>query len=549
MGSETMRVAVVGGNLLGCATAFYTRNTNPKAHIVIFERRPRLGGNKFSTVRNAVVGTAATADIASAPMLSKLLEEAAVELASKPTRTEWALFDWKEDTYKLSRSRSLWIRSALSSRFTVILMQLFALSVTIYFATSFFSGSSPFFRHHRHTGPYVHYPSILLFINAAVLAFGLIPTTLVLRFWSFMFYVLRMRVIASITYGGESLSVLSSIISQMKHHLQMIQQHDAASSCVTLGHLLSSCGMAKYAKQSAARYFSQFRLHPAILDEAMYPCLARPYADSTVTYDMNALAALLGMLAHAPLPSNLRAKPCLLSSQDAENLCPQLAKSCSADVQLNTEVVEVEKIASGWELFSEDNGERKSLGSFDAVVLAAVIDPSRFTVTGLEDNLVESLALTSKLGETESHKTQVNVMRYAAVVKGTLNAEYVRMSSEDDLPTTVTVLNSVNCAEIHRVEPGMWRVITGEEPTRTSNVIRTLFTEVESIVAYDIPKRPYTCTSLAEPNGAEAPSFILGTRFLNAACIDRIANDINLDCLSAMNAASFFNDDVATWKE
>ncbi|KAI0561302.1 hypothetical protein FGB62_87g088 [Gracilaria domingensis] len=309
--------------------------------------------------------------------------------------------------------------------------------------------------------------------------------------------------------------------------------------------------MGKYAKQSASRYFSQFSLHPSILDEAIYPCLAQPYADSNVAGgDMNALAALLGMLSTAPVPSNLRAKPCLLSPQDAETLCPRLADSSSAHLQLNTEVIGVEKISTGWELFCQaENGERESLGSFDALVLAAVIEPSRFSVTGLEEDLSESLALSAKFTEADTLKTEVNVARYTAIVTGTLNADYVRQSSENDLPTLLTVLNSVNCAEIQRVEPGMWRVVTGEEPTKTSNIIQALFSSVENIVAYQNPQRPYNCTTLVDLNGPQAPSFILGTRFLNAACVDRVANDINIDCLSAINTASFFNDKVATWKD
>eukprot|EP00737_Agarophyton_chilense_P001841 gb/GEZJ01002082.1/.p1 GENE.gb/GEZJ01002082.1/~~gb/GEZJ01002082.1/.p1 ORF type:complete len:551 (+),score=54.55 gb/GEZJ01002082.1/:147-1799(+) len=550
MSAPDMRVAILGGNLLGCATAFYTRRVRPNARIEIFERRRQLGGNKFATVQNVVVGSAASADVASAPLFSALLNDAQVSLDAQKRRAEWALFDWKQDSIRLSRTHSRWIRKLLASNIAPALLQLVALCISLYFASAFYSRSSPFLRYAHRTGYYVHYPSILLFANAAALGFGLIPMRLMLRFWNYLLYVFRIRMVASITYGGESLAVLSSVISQMHQHLSTIQKHNAASSCVTLGHLLSACGFGKYVKQPATRYLSHFRLHPSILDDAIYPCFSQPYADSNVTPNMNALAMLLGMLSTAPIPSNLRGKPALLSPRDAQNVCPQLVASCSANVRLNTEVTEVVKTSSGWECFSVgDNAERESLGTFDAVILAAVIDPSRFSVSGLQEHLTESLALSAKLKETGAQKSDVNVARYTAIVKGALNASYFRMSSPNDLPTSVTVVNSVNCSEIQRIEPDTWRIVTGEEPSRTSNAIRLLFTSVESIFVYEHPKRPYSCAPLPELNDSHAPSLILGNRFLNAACVDRVANDINLDCLSAINVASFFDDEVATWKE
>jgi uncharacterized protein with NAD-binding domain and iron-sulfur cluster len=81
-----MKVAIIGGNLLGCATAFYTREalrlnaadagTEAADDIVIFEATERLGGHKFarrdipSVPGSATpVGTCAELDVAACPLL------------------------------------------------------------------------------------------------------------------------------------------------------------------------------------------------------------------------------------------------------------------------------------------------------------------------------------------------------------------------------------------------------------------------------------------------------------------------------------------------
>ncbi|PXF48908.1 hypothetical protein BWQ96_01250 [Gracilariopsis chorda] len=547
-----MRVAIIGGNLLGCATAFYTRKANPHAHIHIFERRSRLGGNKLATRAHALLGSACTTDVSSAPLFLHLLSQARIKLTCSPVRAQWALFDLKLDSYKLSSMPSLLLRYCIHSRVIPILLQLASLSATAFFVNAFSRGTNPFLRYARSTPTptVLHFPTLALFAACATFAFGLVPSPLMLRLFNFLFFVFWVRLIAAITYGAESIAVLSSVINHMHNHLSAIVKHDAASSCVTLGHLLSACGLGKYVKQSSTAFFSKYRLHPELLPDTIHPALVHTYADSTAPRDASALAVLLAMLAKSPLPASQRSTPTILSSTDADSICPALATASSAHLTMNTYVTDVRKSSDRWHLFTQSNhSEKLSLGEYDAVILAAVVDPSRFSAHGLGEHLAESLALTAELSDKSTSRTTLNVAKYTAIVKGVINADYLRKSSPSALPTFTTVLNSVNCTEIQRLEPDVWRVVTGERPTKDSNVIATLFQSVQSIISYDNPQRPYGCAALEELDGSHAPTFILGTRFLNAACVDRVANDFNLDCLSAMNTASFFKEGVAIWKE
>lgn len=550
-----MRVAIIGGNLLGCATAFYMRDAAPDSQIHIFERRSCLGGNKFATIRNALVGTLATTDIASAPCFLSLLHDANIKLSAKPAPAEWALFDWNQDTYKLSRTYSPLIRFILANRFVPSLLQAFALFISLYFAYIARAERhqlASFLAIFLYSQPSVFVLFAALFLFSAIFAFGILPSTKTLHFLNYLYFTFWIRVIASITYGSESVFYLSSSISTIANHLRTIIQYDAASSCVTLGHFLSACGLAKYAKQTATSYFAEYKLHPNFLQDIVHPTLVQTYSDSNAPTDASALALLLAALSKATIPSNLRSAPTLLSAEEAHRICPALTNAAKAEVNYDTNVIQIQKVDSGWQLFgSTSNAPKISLGVFDTVVLAAVIDPANFTIDldDGDDDLATALALTPPLNGRKANPSNINVAKYTAIVKGTIESEYARQSSPHDLATLTTVLNSINCTEIQRLESDVWRVVTGEKPTETSSVIKTLFTKVLDITHWEHTQRRYSCTAIPHLNGAQAPSFILASRLLNAACVDRVANDINIDCLSARNTASFSKEGVAAWKD
>lgn len=163
-------------------------------------------------------------------------------------------------------------------------------------------------------------------------------------------------------------------------------------------------------------------------------------------------------------------------------------------------------------------------------------------------DLCKELAFEKVEHSRPDGRRELDVSKYVALVRGDIKPQYVAKSHQCYMPTTIMVVDSINCSEICRVGERAWRIATGEMPTLNCSVLDSLFSHVEDVVFLKAGPRAYDCAPLHSVNGAQAPGLVLGTRFLNAACIDRVGNDVNLDCLAARNAASFFRHGAATWK-
>lgn len=133
--------------------------------------------------------------------------------------------------------------------------------------------------------------------------------------------------------------------------------------------------------------------------------------------------------------------------------------------------------------------------------------------------------------------------RCVCLVRGALKASYVNCQTGDDVADRVIVLRSVNCMEILRVGEGLYRVVAA-----TDGVVGAVFEEGAEVVCVQREGRKYFPQVVDDAYGDGVPEFIVAKRFLNAACVDRVACDVNLDCISARNTASFFREGVITWK-
>lgn len=595
-----MRVAVVGANLLGSATAFYVRRAldanradlaaaaptdaaensensdsnnasmskrkakpqEPDAdEIVVFERLSRAGGNKYVTLElddvSVPAGTASGMDVAASPALATLLKDA--ELAMPPPRPvrEWTIFDWDKDEYKLGQVHSRVCAAVIRSVALSLLIQLFALLSAGFFARLFMERGflMAFVRVKRHGNGYIRVLFIIWFAFTALLGGGIIPIHWVMRVYDWIFFRSAINVTGGMTYGGHSMSVLGELVAQIKEHLEIVLERDAASSCVTTGHLLSACGMGKYAKASVPEFVGKFQILQSALDDCVSPGLAQTYCHSACTAgaNTNALAMLFNMLIRCPVPTSFRAGGRYFDTEQTKVLCPQLLKAADAQLRFGVDVRSVTQVSKNqYELTGADSSAGKriaSLGKFDAVVLAAVIDPSRFTTDATDDPLDQALALDPSLSGMPAGEVHlVNTARYVSLVKGELKPEFFKKSHASSVATHVTVLNSVNCSEVLRVSDNVYRISSGEDPEKGTSSLSTIFKDTSKMVSLERAKRPYYPAPIRNISGAGSPGFILGTRFLNAACIDRVANDPNLDVLSARNTASFFRDGVATWK-
>lgn len=560
-----MKVAIVGANLLGSATALYTRrnldanhaddqNHSVEDEIVVFEKRSHAGGNKFVVIDNGqaqvTAGSASDVDVNSAPALLQLMKDAHISLPETRPSPEWALFDWEADSYKLSQMHSRIIAHVCNSTRLLLTLQVFLLSSSWYLYRKMDArGLDAFVTTDSYGERYLNYPVILWFSIITMLLYGIVPIKYVLHLYNHLFFIFSVRIIGGINYGGHSISMVEMLVKQMKQHITVVIEQDSASSCVTLSHLLSACGMAKYAKKSIAEHVNIYNIHQSLLDHTVSPSLAHIYANSQVkaNSDTNSLAALLCMLSSCPIPTYLRSRATYLDARETRQLCPSIIQAANAKLRLGIEVTSLDVHAiKQWRLHGISDGKRIDLGVFDAVVIAAAIDPRTFS-TDVTNNLDISLCLTPR---TNGHcsSSGVNVAKFTSLIKGNIRALYVARASPDALATRTTILNSVNCSKIIRVQNDNWCISSSEAPTKDPNVVSSTFEHMEDVVILERAPRAYGCTPLREAGGRDEPELILGRRLLYAACIDRVANDVNLDILSARNASSLFRNGVADWR-
>lgn len=573
-----MRIAIVGANLLGSATAFYTRRALDANHadkqsssgdddqsttiadeIVVFDHLSRVGGSKYATLRlgnvEAVAGTAAGMDVLSSPIFTALLEDADMaDVVRNGGRngTEWAMYDWERDEYKIGRVRSRVCEFVRARVWVMAVLQAITLVGLQYFWE--------LFTQHGFLQTFVRKGDLiigraLMFVGLVAMGGGIVPMGWVMRFYSWAFYRVVVDLTGGMTYGGYSLTVLGQIMDGMRKHWALVVERDSASSCVTLGHLLAANGFAKYASASTLESFGAYRLHADLLKEVVAPGLGLTYANSACKpgEKMNSLATLCNMMAMCPMPINFRGGRGgkYLDVAETKSLCEKLIEKAGAKLRLRTEVSAVNKASENLYDVSgmDENGKLVSFGHFDAVVLAAVMDPQRFSTDVIDHPLEQMLALDPALSGMAAGEVEVlNTARYMSLVEGELDAGFFRKSSVAAVADRVVVLNSVNCLEVVKVGKNIYRVVSGEKPETGSTLANTVFKDVKNAVSLERRKRVYYPAPIRNLHGTGAPDFILGTRFLNAACVDRVGNDVNLDLLSARNTASFFRDGVATWK-
>lgn len=581
-----MRVAIVGANLLGCASAFYVRKalranqqdaepkTQPPEHqpdhtstdekqanqvssdeIVIFEQLPRAGGHKFVSLsvagQSTPAGTAATFDVLSSPPLTALLADAAIPIPNTHPFPSWAVLDWRADEYRISRNRHRLFLALANSNIVCILLHLLALFSTISFffrinaygLDAFITGSTAYDRH-------MDYPRIMSFFATLWIGAGIIPPRYMLRFHAWLHFVAMVRIISIISYGSPSLSILAQLAANLRADLQTIVTHDSVSSAITLGHLLSVCGMAKHAKVSASEFFGRHGITPRLLTDALGPALSAASGDTRVQPDIsaNALAAQFALSSYSHLPASLGSTPTRFDAEQTTLLCPALAKAADARLQLETYVSSVMRASEkGKYVLSSTDG--MTLGTFDAVLLAAVVDPTKFETDSCDEDLRTVLVLPQ--GEPDLNRQQTNAAAATSLVMGRLRAGFFRAGSAAGVADETAVVGSGHVSAVARVGNGdeMWRVSGDVGVQNGSNVGKAVFEEIQKVQSIVRPTRPYELVPLREVNGRMAPTLILGTRFLNLAAVDRIANDVSLDVLAARNAGSFFRNGVVSWKE
>lgn len=573
-----MKLAVIGANLLGCATAFYLRqslnanrssgrmnaeadrnDSDDEDEIIVFEQHSRSGGHKFMTLSlNSVstpCGTAASVDLSSASVLKALLDDAGIPSPPVSNPTEWSIFDWDGDEYRLRKGYFRFLSELSSSTFFLAILRIFALISSFYFFIGLYVDG---FRNFITTGignrnvGLLRYGRVVWFSLTSFLGFGVVPLNWLVRVQNSLICHIWVRITSAILYGAPNLFSVYNVIQGLKYHLSLIVTHDSASKCITLGHLLSACGLAKYVKQSASELLNHLQIGPNLIADCVSVPMAVAYADSSVAGDTttNSLAVLLSLVSSSPVPVSARSSACYFSADETNSICPALLDAAHACPRFGARVVSVMKHGNDqYDIRAKVNGTEASVGTFDAVLIAAVLDPKEFKSDAIDAECDFIFSLPSDIRfNNADYAPVINTARYVSLVHGNIKSSFFRLSSPRDMPDKMYVLNSVNCSEVVRISYELWKVTSAEPAEKGTSLCRTLFDNVKRSVVIDRPIRKYPVSPLRNVNGPLCPDLILGRRFVNVAAIDRVCNDVNLDCIAARNAASLFRADAVNWK-
>ena len=558
---------MIGGNLLGCASAHYIRRVldtqreknDPDDEIIIFEKEAALGGRKFSTLSfdglEVVTGTAAGIDTESCPLFSSALTDANI-VPVKALQSSWAFFDWDGDRTVLASTPSRCLASAANKLpFQIVFHALCALLTAKYVAL-WRAGLTPRTLLTDHDDVYATFVGGG-FVLLIICGFGLIPFRWLSKLWNTALQTIFVNLNAKFNYGS-SYYMAGTVANQFSEHLCAVEENDSCEGGITVGHILSRCGMAKYAKVGAAELFEKYYVQEQFREDFIAPELTYTYAESRYrpSHVANALATMLDMSSRLKIPTSLRSRARKLSTNQVKTVCPKLASAARASLQVCAEVVGIELDDSKYDLRIRNPQGEYTRSGFDAVIIATTLDAEKFSLDGVVDDV--SFEIAQKSIEKESILydgvasgnllRRNNTARYMSIIRGELDPSYFRKSRASSLAIETIVLNALDCAQIVRLSDNIWRVLSSQRLDSTSELVIKLFKSTEKIVSWERAQRRYVASPMRDINGADVPAFILGKRLIYAAAIDRVANHVEIDCIGARNAASLFKTGNITWK-
>jgi len=528
-----MKYAIIGGNLLGCSTAFYLRKLldeqreegDEEAEIVIFEKDPQLGGNKFSTRTFAgddvLTGTSSGVDTRYCPLFSSLITDAGIELPSANNVEEWSVFDWEKDSSPMSCGPFPLLERLQTSYIFRFIFHVFMVASTGHFAKLWNRGYKlmKLFRYMDDVYGTL-FASWLLLVAAS--GFGIIPFKWVAAIWIKLYKLVVTDLSAKFSYGAAPY-MAGEVANQFCEHLKVIDENNSCSSGITVGHLMKRCGMAKYASASASEQLEKVLVSEKFRDDMLVPAMSYSYSESRFT----------------------------------KTICPKLTGLARASLQVCCDVRGIQKDGkykngNKYALKVQKKKGESLVGGFDAVIIACGVDESSFKLDGVVEDSAFELAKTNKGGEiiaevSKNPVRRLNTSKYMSLVIGDLKKSYF---GRKIIARHTSIINSMDFSEIIRVGRRKWRVVSSSriDGKNDKRNLDKMFENVEKVISWERKQCNHVCTPLRDINGGDIPAFILGKRIINAAAIDRVGNHVEIDCMAARNTASFFKPGFVTWK-
>lgn len=506
-----MRIAVIGGSLLGCATALdlaliqeydegKASDRTQKFELTLFEKADRLGGNDFKSVKlddgvHVEVGRYRTLPLTRGSFLHDLVDAANDGLgtfslfgkryaipgatvsrrgrvnAAEVTRPwsrgtykrlvrTFALWDWKDDVYQMKHSGwsalDLLYRILDNNIWTTIALAGFVYSVDILLRSSG--------RLQR---------ALVLGQCVTMLVIVLLSPKKVVEHWQNHFSFWSTTVPLLINYGITPAISRGSAIGFLRQ-VSEANTRNAATCAISVGSLMKKTGLEEYVRGSADDYVRKFKYQSSFVARYMEPMMAWTYEGSRMT-ELNSLVSQYAMLDGDFSNTDAGERLSHISPNNAV-LCDALVEAAQSTleltVKLNSAVTAIvyndEK-----EVYEVTYGNNEK-AEFEGIALcASPMDGDMVIETPVGTSVAELLGYNRDREAKEIYEEQEMQYRaesegvqeeareaallpaactHVAVVVGRAKASFFRVRSEKEIADLVHVTNAPNFARFERIQ-------------------------------------------------------------------------------------------------
>lgn len=597
-----MKIAVIGGNLLGCATvlnlALVQESDRREGHsdvnfsVTLYERTDRLGGNSFKTHvvdedLHVEVGTYRTI----APIPGTYLDN--LILAAKGQDGTAPIFRYIDDATTKYRQRgrsnvlktkSLWasgthgrvvrtfgVYDAQSDDywldhggFPILNLMHRVLNHGIWRSVAFGFMLSACKKLSSTRG---QLPRAIALVNVLLCLFLFIRSPRgVIAFWqrnlAFWYTTLGMM----LTYGVTAPIIRGSAVGVIRTFSEA-NKTNAGTLCTTPVTLASRLGIKEHVQSTGRQFVNMFNLNMNFARKLVEPSV-RLMNDGKGLDEISSLGVQFALIDGDHVNSDAESRLRTIVPNNA-SLCGAIIDTAkgrmSVDVRYDCKVTCI-RFDDGFDKYVVTAADG-STDVFDGVVLAVSSCGSQadelLIVSGDGNDVTDMVKCGSgedrdkektEIGESVQSSTRRDAWSHIAVVTGEIRAGYFRYSCESEVPDCLMVANSGTISMVERMREttkdgrGVYVVRCGAD-LNENGMFERMFIKGSELVYFErLASAAYDTRAFKEGEDIDqvAPPIILGRRFVYAAAIERMGKHAELDAASAVNAASLFSK-VVKW--
>jgi hypothetical protein len=494
-----MKIAVVGGNLLGCAVVLnlaLVAEREDECHpddspshitsVVLFEQAPTLGGNAFRSLpteaaATVAIGSARVLNLAKGTFLRGLVDTVngqrnAVRVGflhrtfripgtggvprgtynAAPLNHPWrddrsgsvrsfGAWDWDFDAYTVRHSGFVFLEvlarllSGDALRFPFLAGAVYAFLAAMQIESKLARAASLFS------------PLVLI----AVTAIG--PGNVLRKFNnSIAFWCSTLSLLYT---HGMTVGVSRGATMGFIKHLETVRETNLATCALSVGQLVKRTHLDRYVRASASDFFEKFKYDPLYVSRYLTPVIDAAYPGVGAA-NVNAFAGHLALLQEDYANSDATDHYTTVAPTNA-TLCAALVDAAAVNLPVETrlefrvtaivfdERLQKYRITSTAYPLSSAPKTREEI--YDGVVLCAHVNTD--VIIGLANNVDAGELLRGEYGEAGNPEVNKSPSSHLAIVHGTIIPSFFGFSRDVDVPDIVRATNCPSFAQIERIPP------------------------------------------------------------------------------------------------